>query len=169
MLWIVRWDSFLLSCKNCKERAWTRKWLFMGYLYNLVSLLTPTAFPLEKYCWARWLFLAYPPQTQQSFSHNRAPNIWCTTQNACVPPFLLPHTAVNHKCSPASSPIHHTTTQGCAFRNQPLTKYKPHQTRLALLLQYEPCSIARTGTMGFSGQEAEEPSQRVARKEEEST
>lgn len=66
------------------------------------------------------------------FSCSRAPKIWFTNQNACIPPLLPPRVPENHKHPPASSPIHHTLTQSYGLRNHLpaawLTETKPHQT-----------------------------------------
>lgn len=66
------------------------------------------------------------------FSCSRAPKIWFTNQNACIPPLLPPRVPENHKHPPASSPIHHTLTQSYRLRNHLpaawLTETKPHQT-----------------------------------------
>lgn len=128
MLWISRWGSLFLSCKNhkgCGQKRW---------LFHEVSL--------QCYRFAHSVFSisgSTPEQGNspwhihtQKFPLTRAPKIWFTDQNACIPPLMPSHVHENCKHPPASSPIHHTLTWSYGLRNHLpaawLTKSKFHQT-----------------------------------------
>lgn len=51
--------AFSCLVRTAKTGCGQKKWLFVGYLYNLVSLFTPSSFTFWKHCWAGQQFLAY--------------------------------------------------------------------------------------------------------------
>lgn len=111
MLWIPGWGSLFLSPNNCKDRLWTRKGLFTWYLYNLVSLVTPTAFTCWKCCWAGQLFPKYP--RHKHGDHFLAPELprsdpqtlmWASHPSCCL--MHLRITSILQLPAPSTMPWH---------------------------------------------------------------